>query len=126
MELFEIYKEEGVLETDDELVQLFQTYTEERFEFMTGGNDEGRETAIKYITFLHKLGVWYWDTNVMTRLQNHFSKDFTRWHSDQLCELLKLVASNYFKPEELLVLLEDCMKTRVGYETKNGRPLQSK
>lgn len=115
-----MFNEIGILENDEEnkLVLFFQGYLEDRFEFM-----DKKVDIFDYMEFTKDLGLWYWNNNLIEMVRDYFSKNFHDYDMNQLSRLIKIVAYNHEKSDEILTIIEDSMKIRVTHSIKTGEAL---
>lgn len=60
LELFKVFKENGVLDKNDDLCSYFQHYTEERFRLLPKDM-----LIVDYAEFSKDIGFWYWNTKLI-------------------------------------------------------------
>ena len=93
---------------------FLQEYTAKRFEFME------REQALLFAEYLHQIGVWYWDHNVMGQVEKNFISNYVGYDIKSMCKLVKLIGNNYVKSPEFLSLVENTLKMRLTYLVKKS------
>ena len=107
LELLKMFKNKGYFETEDILCTYVQDYVEERFDFIS------KPIVLQFATFLKDLGLWYWNTNLVQMMKNHFAKHYFKYNFEELCRLVKLIGYNHQKNDEFLSMIEDSLKIRI-------------
>jgi hypothetical protein len=67
LSLFKLYSGQGYLhDPDQHLLMYLQDVVISRFEFLD------KETVLEYAQFFNDIGIWYWDTELITKIRKQF------------------------------------------------------
>lgn len=72
-----------------------------------------KETVLDFAEFLKDMGLWYWNTALVSMLETHFNKNYYNYEIDTMCRLVKLIGYNYNRSDDMFTLIEDSMKIRL-------------
>jgi hypothetical protein len=70
--------------------------------------------ALNFALFFKDLGIWYWNINLMQRIQRHFLENFYLYDLEMLIDLAKLCSYNHKPQKEVLTGIQDSLKVHTN------------